>query len=223
MKKTLLIFSLALITFQVNTLSALTPQGKSDDVKSYWLGPGFGYYFLPMASVNAQLGGYGVKTGFGNAMGVGLDYSAHVSNDRLPRGGSSLYSFHYLLPQTVKAGDSLTFRLGGYAAQFDIFSFDFLSPENMTLVAGLSWAFGQLKVTETTKGGTTTCKNPYFAPEFRTEFSMRLGDHFFFGLRGAYRADISKTGWKESGINNPALTGTKLSGWMTGAFIGFGV
>ena len=107
-----------------------------------------------------------------------------------------MLSFNYLLPQEVtSSNDSVKFKLNGYNFQFDLVSFDFLQSDNIVLTGGLAWAFGRLKMTETLGSNVTTFTNPYFDPQLRLEFHVRLGDHFYIGLRGAYRYDWGKTAW----------------------------
>ncbi len=192
----------------------------AQDADSYIVASG-GYYFLPIASLNSQLSTMGIKKGFGNATGLGLDYGYQADEDETING---FFSYHYLLPQNISTPDnSLKFRLNGYNAQFDLGSYDWVATDNITLTGGIAWSFGRLKATENSPQGTTTFTNKYIAPEYRLEFNVRLGGFFYAGIRYAYRDDISKTGWKRSGVESvPDLTGTRLSGTMLGAFIGFG-
>jgi hypothetical protein len=134
-----------------------------------------------------------------------------------------LLSFHYLIPQHFSnANDSLKVSFNGYNSQFDLLGADVVKSEKITVTGGLGWAFGRIKVTEESAPGKSTFLNKYFAPEGRFECNVRLWEHFYIGLRYAYRADITKTRWTKSGVNTVDLPATNMSGTMLGAFIGYG-
>jgi hypothetical protein len=195
----------------------------ADESHQYTAG-GFGYYFLPLASVKARYTSAGVDMPDGTSMiGVGLDYGYNSISSKLDHGVTGLLSFHYLLPQHFSSpGDTVKVAFNGYNAQFDLLGANFLKSQKVTLTGGLAWAFGRIKVTEETALGKSTFLNNYFAPEGRLEFNVRLADHFYIGARYAYRADITKTRWTRSGVNTPDLPTTNMSGTMVGAFIGYG-
>lgn len=193
-----------------------------DHVHSY-AGLAGAYYFLPLASVNAQLSSWGFKSGFTNAIGVGIDRGGEARSNRFKLPFVTYVSYHYLLPQEIStSGDSSKMKLNGYNFQFDFLGANYLNSEKVSLTAGIAWAFGRLKATENTSQGTTTFINGYFAPQLRAEFNVRIGDHFYLGARASYRYDVTKTGWKKSGVNNPDLVPTNMSGTMVGAFVGYG-
>jgi hypothetical protein len=192
----------------------------------YYFCASAGKYYLPLASLNEQLKGMGTTSGFGNANGFGVDWgykTIYNSSSSFSGDVTGILTYNYLMPQKISsAGDSVKFQLNGYNMQLDWASFQWFGNDNITFTGGLAWAFGRLKVTENSAKGTTTYLNKYIGPEFRLEFNVRLADFFYVGLRYAYRDDITKTGWKKSGVDNPDLTGTRMSGTMIGAFIGFG-
>ncbi len=233
MKKILLyictIFFLVPLHAQVVPADSKKDDAKSDDVPTaaekhaYWAAAGAGYYFLPLAPVNAQLGAMGIKTGFTNAIGLGIERGYSVVTSKLSHAITGMMSFHYLLPQHISSsGDSLKASLNGYNAQFDLIGANFLKSETMTLTGGLGWAFGRLKLVENALSAKTTYLNKYFAPELRLEFNVRLAEHFFIGLRYAYRYDITRWRWTKSGSNTMDLPSTDMSGTTVGAFIGYG-
>ena len=224
--KTRIFFSVVAIAFSLNAWSFDgTPSSSSDTYNqhSYW-GAAGAYYFLPLASLNSQLSSYGFTSGFTAAKGVGIDRGGEASSDKLKLPVVIYLSYHYLLPQEISShNDSLKMKLNGYNFQFDFMGFNFLNSEQFSFTAGLAWAFGRLKATENSPTGTTTYLDKYFGPQLRTEFNVMLGNHFYIGARASYRADVTKTGWSRSGVTtNPDLVGTRLSGMMAGAFIGFG-
>ena len=231
--KKLLLFSASLLALvslhaQVDPVNEDAPKkntpGALEGMLTHrYLAAGMGYYFLPIASLNAQLSDMGIKTGFANAIGLGLDYGTKTTTAKLERGLTSLFSYHYLLPQDVSTSDqALKFSLNGYNAQFDLVSGSWLNSDKLTLMGGLGWAFGRLKVTEESSTGETVFLNKYFAPEFRMEFNVRLLNHLYVGIRYAYRKDWTTSGWSRSGAYAPMLGGTNMSGSMAGAFIGYG-
>ncbi|CAN5300828.1 hypothetical protein BH09BAC5_BH09BAC5_00590 [soil metagenome] len=195
----------------------------AQETHSYF-GAGVGYYFLPMANVNAHFADLGVSIANTTQMiGVGIDRGYNTVTSKFSHGVTGLMSFHYLLPQKFNGvGDSVKVSFNGYNAQFDLLGANFVKSEIITLTGGLGWAFGRVKVTEETNAGKTVFLNKYFAPEGRFEFNVRFAEHFFIGLRYAYRADITKSRWTKSGVNSPDLPGTNMSGTMIGAFIGYG-
>jgi hypothetical protein len=212
-----LLFSCSLFAQKVDRDEKVTVP---DEIHGY-RGLAGGYYFLPIASLNEHIMYRGASTGFTNAIGVGYDRGWLYTTPELEgRYLTAFLSFHYLLPQEVKS-DSASFKLNGYNAQFDLLGWNFIGSDQVTITGGLAWAFGRLKMTEDEAGAVTKFTNPYFAPEARLEFNVRLGDHFHVGVRGAYRHDITKTSWKRSGSASD-LPGTRLSGTMAGAFIGWG-
>lgn len=198
-----------------------TPEAK--ETHSYFAGS-FNYYFLPMASVKARYTNAGVSMPDGTMMmGVGLDRGYNTLTNKLDNGITGLLSFHYLIPEHFNsANDSIKVSFNGYNAQFDLLGANFIKSNTITLTGGLGWAFGRVKVTEETALGKATFFNKYFAPEGRVEFNVRFAEHFYLGLRYAYRADITKTRWTRSGVNSQDLPGTNMSGTMVGAFIGYG-
>lgn len=193
----------------------------ASETHKYWAAGG-AYYFLPLASVNAHLGTLGIKTGFTDAIGLGIERGNSAMTSRLTHAVTGMMSFHYLLPQPIPFRDSLTVWLNGYNAQFDLIGGNFLKSEKVTLTGGLAWAFGRLKITEKTNNSKTTFLNNYFAPELRLEFNIRLVEHYYVGLRYAYRYDLTKKSWSKSGSNATDLPSTDMSGTMVGAFIGYG-
>ena len=191
------------------------------NVQNYW-GFAGAYYFLPLASVNAQLKDFGYTSGFTNAMAVGLDRGGKVRSDEFIFPFVTYLSLHYLLPQEIStANDSLRMKLNGYNFQFDFLGLDYSNSDHATLTAGIAWAFGRLKATQTGDVGSSVFTNGYFAPQIRMEFNYRFGKYFYVGVRAAYRLDVTKPGWTETGITSPHLVNTKLDGAMMGAFIGF--
>ena len=190
----------------------------------YYFAAGFGYYFLPMASVKARYTSVGVNMPDGTMMmGFGVDRGYSTLTSKLTHSVTGLFSFHYLLPERFSdAKDSIKVAFNGYNAQFDLLGANFVKSQIITLTGGLGWAFGRIKVTEETAAGKSTFLNKYFAPEGRFEFNVRLAEHFYIGLRYAYRADITKTRWTRSGSNTQDLPTTNMSGTMIGAFIGYG-
>ena len=221
------IFSIIAISFSLKAWSYDgQPSSASDmtDRHSYW-GAAGAYYFLPLGSLNSQISTYGFSKGFTNATAVGIDHGGEATSDKFKLPFVSYLSFHYLLPQeitsTLNSSDKM--KLNGYNFQFDFLAWNYLKSEQFSFTAGLAWAFGRLKVTENSPAGTTTFLDKYFAPQLRTEFNIMLGNHFYMGIRASYRVDVTKTGWTRSGIASaPDLPGTRLSGGMVGAFIGFG-
>lgn len=195
----------------------------AEETHNYTAGS-FGYYFLPMGSVKAHYAAMGVNMGDGTQMiGVGLDRGYNTLTNKLDNGITGLFSFHYLLPQHFSnANDSIKVSFNGYNAQFDLLGANFVKSQTMTLTGGLGWAFGRVKVTEETASGKSTFLNKYFAPEGRLEFNVRFAEHFYIGVRYAYRADITKTRWVRTGPNTTDLPTTNMSGTMIGAFIGYG-
>jgi hypothetical protein len=208
------------------TLSAQERVGETptaEETHTYNAGS-FGYYFLPMASVNARYSALGVnmpdKT---MMMAVGFDRGYNTLTNKFDNGITGVLSFHYLLPQHFSnANDSIKVSFNGYNAQFDLLGANFIKSSTVTLTGGLGWAFGRVKVTEQVGGAKTTFLNKYFAPEGRFEFNVRFLEHFYVGVRYAYRADITKTRWLRSGSSSQDLPGTNMSGTMIGAFIGYG-
>ena len=219
MKSRITVFFFALVFFFA-TPSAVRAQ--SGD-KSFYIGPGASYNMLPIASLNAQIHDFGFSSGFANPIGVGIDYGGHYTSDKVC--ATSLYSFHWLLPQDISLSDTtgnFSMKMKGYLAQFDIFNFDFVRADNICFTAGLAWAFGRIRVDESSPAGSTTFTNTFFAPQFRTEFNVKLGGHFYIGARAAYRDDVTKSAWAQSGIHATDLAPTNFSGWTFGGFIGFG-
>lgn len=189
------------------------------EIADYY-GVGLGYRTLPIASINAflsaqynlagfqpQVFSFGAETG---AMG------AFVMNN-LPS-TSEAFAFHYYPAQST-GNASQTFKLSGYEFFFDGVSGDFIASEKIVFAAGLSWAFGRLKVVQQATTEESRFTNPYFVPVFRTEFIVLLGNHFLLGLRGLYRHDWSKTGWKQKQGTALPLPGTRLSGASATFFI----
>ena len=223
MKKILLPIAAMLLTLRAFAFyTPFSAMSGSSDSHGYNV-IGAGYYFLPLASVNSQLGAEGFKSGFNHAIGVGLEGCGTSPIQNMNSTEVLYLSFHYLLPQEITdATGLLKSKLNGYNAQFDIVGFNFVHSDNVILTAGLAWAFGRLKLTETDGSNTTTYINKYFAPQLRAEFSVRLGSSFYMGVRASYRDDITHTGWKKTGALAPDLPGTRLSGTMAGVFIGIG-
>lgn len=231
MKKFLLFISAILILHPVHAQVG-DDNAKKDDASAaiptaaethkYWAA-GASYYFLPLASVNAQLESMGLKNGFTSAIGLGIDRGYSTMTSKLNHAVTGMTSFHYLLPQALNSpGDSLKATLNGYNAQFDLIGANFLKSEIITLTGGIGWAFGRLKLIENNLGAKTTYLNKYFAPELRLEFNVRFAEHFFIGLRYAYRYDLTKKSWSRSGASSQNLPSTDMSGTMVGAFIGYG-
>jgi len=54
----------------------------SSDSHSY-TGVSAGYYFLPLSALNKGPESWGIKTGFNNAIGVGVDRGAVVKTEKL--------------------------------------------------------------------------------------------------------------------------------------------
>jgi hypothetical protein len=204
-----------------STSGLKTPE--AEETHSYWAA-GFGYYFLPMANVKAHFNDHGViANGQTEMIGLGIDRGYNTITSKLSHSITGLLSFHYLLPLNFKsADDSVKVAFNGYNAQFDLLGANFLKSQKFTLTGTLGWAFGRIKVTEETFAGKTIFLNKYFAPEGRFEFNVRMADHFYLGVRYAYRADITKTRWTKTGVNSKDLPGTNMSGTMLGAFIGYG-
>ena len=195
----------------------------AEETHNYFAGS-FNYYFLPMASVNAHYTAMGVSMPDQTLMmGVGLDRGWNTITSKLDHAVTGLLSFHYLIPQHFNnANDSIKVSFNGYNAQFDLLGANFVKSEIITLTGGLGWAFGRVKVTEEIGSAKTTYLNKYFAPEGRFEFNVRFLEHFYVGVRYAYRADITKTLWMRSGSSSQDLPTTNMSGTMVGAFIGYG-
>jgi hypothetical protein len=192
------------------------------ETHSYFAAGG-AYYFLPLDQVNDHLNVMGIKTGFQNAIGVGLERGYSTVTSKLTHAITGMLAFHYLLPQHVNSpGDSVKATLNGYNAQFDLIGANFLKSEKTTLTAGLGWAFGRLKLTENAGSTKTIFLNKYFAPELRFEFNVRLADHFYIGIRDAYRFDITNPAWLKNGPSGLNINTTKMNGNMVGAFIGYG-
>lgn len=201
----------------------VSPTPTAEETHNYTAGS-FNYYFLPMASVKARYTNVGVSMPDETQMiGVGIDRGYNTLTNKLNNGVTGLLSFHYLIPQHFRnANDSIKVSFNGYNAQFDLLGANFLKSHTLTLTGGLGWAFGRVKVTEETAAGKTIHLNKYFAPEGRLEFNIRFLDHFYVGVRYAYRADITKTRWVRSGPQTTDLPTTNMSGTMIGAFIGYG-
>ncbi|MDQ3110451.1 MAG: hypothetical protein M3R17_11205 [Bacteroidota bacterium] len=195
----------------------------AEETHNYFAGS-FNYYFLPMASVKARYTALGVDMPDGTMMiGVGLDRGYNTITNKLDNGITGLLSFHYLLPQHFSnANDSIKVSFNGYNAQFDLLGINFVKSEIITVTGGLGWSFGRVKVMEEIGGAKTTFLNKYFAPQGRFEFNVRFLEHFYIGVRYAYRADITKTRWTRTGVNSQDLQGVNMSGTMIGAFIGYG-
>ncbi len=189
-----------------------------------YTGAGFGYYYLPFASLDAHFSGLGVNTDAASMMmGFGIDRGHNTLTSKLTHSVTSLMSFHYLLPLEFNSlNDSLKVRFNGYNAQFDLFGINFVKSQMVTFTGGLGWAFGRIKVTEEAATGKSVFLNKYFATEGRIELNVRLIEHFYIGARYAYRADLTKTRWTRTGANAKDLPGVNMSGTMIGAFIGYG-
>lgn len=211
------------VLFSIISLAQVADVPEATETHSY-TAAGFGYYFLPMAGVKAHYTDMGVNAaGQTMMMGVGIDRGYNTITNKLDHGITGMLSFHYLLPLNFKsAGDSVKVAFNGYNAQFDLLGANYLQSEIFTLTGTLGWAFGRIKVTEETPAGKSVFLNKYFAPEGRFEFNVRLAEHFYLGVRYAYRADITKTRWTRTGANTKDLPGTNMSGTMLGAFIGYG-
>lgn len=205
-------------------LQARSVRGHYRNIRSAYIAPAASYYFLPAASLNVQMKSLGTTSGFANPIGLGIDYGGHYSTARHDPGACSLYSLHLLFPQEIRsANDSIRFMMKGYSAQFDFANVDFVESQRVTFTIGLAWAFGRLKVVEETEGGSSSFYNSCFAPQLRTELTCWPAKHFAIGIRAAYRHDISKTGWKQTGAARPdPLAGTRLSGTTVDFYIGFG-
>jgi hypothetical protein len=217
------LFTLSIGVLMTTAILAFTPPAASLPMGgSQYIGPGAGFYQLPIASLNAHLKyNLGLPTGFdGNVMYVGLDRGRYTQSDKLELGMASLLTFHYLLPQTI-GPDSLNFTLQGYNMQYDGASFDFVPAKSVTFTAGLAWSWGRTQIIRKEAAGETNYTNPYFIPMVRTELNVTLFEHLTVGVRAAYRHDWSKTRWKIKDGNGPELPGTRLSGGMYGAFIAF--
>ncbi|CAN5912162.1 hypothetical protein BH11BAC7_BH11BAC7_03220 [soil metagenome] len=222
--KKLLAFSILFLTAASLSAQEKTGTPAAEETHNYTAGS-IGYYFLPLASVKAYYAGMGVNMGDGTQMiGVGLDRGYNTLTNKLDNGITGLLSFHYLLPLHFSNTNNTTkIDLNGYNAQFDLLGANFIKSQVITFTGGLGWAFGRVKVTEQTVTGKSTFLNKYFAPEGRVEFNVRFLDHFYVGLRYAYRADITKTRWvRSSGASSTDLPTTNMSGTMVGAFIGYG-
>lgn len=219
-----LLLLLTFLVFQQILFAGPRPSGKIVRIRATYFVPAASYHFLPLGSLNVQVKSLGTSSGFSNPIGLGIDYGGHYSSTRYDPGACSLYSFHLLLPQTIKsANDSIRFLMKGYNAQFDFINTDFVKTQRVTFTAGLSWSFGRLKVVEETAGASSSFYNPYFAPQLRTELTIWVSKHFVVGVRAAYRHDISKTGWKQTGAPRPdPLAGTRFSGTTAGFYLGYG-
>ncbi|HET6992809.1 MAG TPA: hypothetical protein VFJ43_15855, partial [Bacteroidia bacterium] len=157
MKKFLLFIG---VNFFLVSLHAQASPGddKSDDKKAVtstapevhaYFAAGGAYYMLSLNEVNDHLSLMGIKTGFQNAIGVGLERGYTTVTSKLTHAVTGMIAFHYLLPQHLSsAGDSIKESLNGYNAQFDFLGANFLKSEKVNLTAGLGWAFGRVKVTE---------------------------------------------------------------------------
>ena len=213
----------AAVLFTTISFAQVADVPEAQETHSY-TAAGFGYYFLPMASVKAHYSDMGVKaTGQTTMMGIGIDRGYNTITSKLDHGITGMLSFHYLLPLKFNSpGDSVKVAFNGYNAQFDLLGANFLKSDKLTLTGTLGWAFGRIKVTEETLAGKATFLNNYFAPEGRFEFNVRMAEHFYIGVRYAYRGDITKTRWTRTGVNTPNLPFTNMSGTMLGAFIGYG-
>src|ERR1041385_7986677 len=101
---------------------------------TYYLAFAGAKYYLPIASLNAQLKEMGVSTGFtdANAFGIDAGYKTDASGSNGFSGKvTGLLSFHYLQKQNISSpGDSLKFNLAGYNMQFDWASFEWLGSEH---------------------------------------------------------------------------------------------
>ena len=143
------------------------PLRRVDDksVQNYWAISGADY-MLPLSTVNSQLYTIGFASGFNNAMAVGLDRFGEATSDEFTFPFVTYLSYHYLMPQEIStANDSLHMKLNGYNCQFDFLGLDYLKSDHALLTAGIAWAFGRLKATETSVAGKTIFINSYFAPE----------------------------------------------------------
>jgi hypothetical protein len=227
-RRSKLFFPVALLLF---SFSANAQKSDTSKTYTYYFAAAGGYYFLPIASLNSQLNAIGIKPGFKNSAAIGFDYG-YKSDKGKKATVTALFSFHYLPTQYINTvTDSIKFRLNGFNMQLDWLSFNWIKSDNLTLTGGLAWVYGRLRVKQDSRI-TTISTNAYTGPEFRLEFNVRFLGHFYAGVRYAYRDDISKTGWKRtyenyllgngSYVTGIFLGGTRLSGTMIGAFIGFG-
>lgn len=188
-----------------------------------YIGPGAGFYVLPIASLNSQIRYSGFANGFeSNVMYIGLERGRfnHVNASSTEFNSATLLTFHYLMPQTI-TDSSREMTLGGWNMQYDGSSFDFISSRKVVFTAGLGWQWGRTKIVSNDGTGETVYTNPYFIPMVRSELSFTLFDRVTLGARAAYRHDWSKTGWRKKSGNGADLPGTRLSGGMYGAFIAF--
>jgi hypothetical protein len=216
---------IVLLSIQICYGNEYRKRGRIVNIRAnYWAVSG-AYYFLPLASLNAQMETMGFTKGFSSAMSIGLDYGGHFSTTRYNAGTCSLYSFHMLMPQRISsANDSIEFLMKGYAAQFDLLNLDFVETQKITVTIGLAWAFGRVKLVQETRGGSSSFYNSYFGPQLRTEFTGWIGKHLAVGVRAAYRHDWTRTGWKATGmVRSQSPAGTRWSGTSVGAYIGFGI
>jgi hypothetical protein len=230
MKKLLLSLSAVFILSAVH--AQIDSDQKKDDNKTTvatapethsYFAIGGAYYMLPLTDVNHHLDLMGIKTGFDNAIGVGLERGYTTITSKLSHAVTGMFAFHYLLPQHLSSpGDSVKESLNGYNAQFDLLGANFLKSEKMVLTTSLGWAFGRLKVTENEGANKTIFLNKYFAPEIRFEYNVRLADHFYVGVRDAYRFDLTNPNWSRDGADMLNINQTKMHGNMFGAFIGYG-
>ncbi|MCA6362129.1 MAG: hypothetical protein IM638_03780 [Bacteroidetes bacterium] len=196
------------------------PRDKTVRSIADYYGAGLGYRPLPLAGVNAFLAAQYGAAGFQSAMfSAGFETGAmgmFVVNQWPSTSGA--FAFHYYPAQTVRTS-SHEFRLSGYEFFLDGFSCDFLSSEKLVLTAGLGWALGRFRVVQSTQTEESRFVNPYFVPVLRTEFTILLGRYAVLGLRGLYRHDWSKTGWKQKRGNALPFPGTRLSGASATFFV----
>jgi hypothetical protein len=213
------VFALAALSIVATTANAQNPLKGG----MQYIGPGAGFYVLPIASLNSQIKYSGFASGFeSNAMYVGLERGRfnHLGTGKTEFNSASLLTFHYLLPQTI-SDSTREMTLGGWNMQYDGSSFDFINSRKVVFTAGLGFSWGRTKIVSKDAAGETVYTNPYFVPMVRSELSFTLFERVTIGARGAYRHDWSKTGWRRKSGNGGDLPGTRLSGGMYGAFIAF--
>jgi hypothetical protein len=126
-----------------------------------------------------------------------------------------------ILPQQLKGGDSLTFRMQGFYILTSLVAYDVLRDNaNLALefAPGVHW--GGLYIREKTSGNSDRYRNPFIAPLARAEFRVVVKP-IAFGIRALYRYDITSPRWKD-GNGDSALAKSRISGLGLQVYLGWG-